>query len=239
MDEITQEDWGEILTAEWSRPFISLSGAVWWIATGGEARDCEDDELENASRRLIEAARNGEIAVFGVDADDDHNKPVPAERLPIRAMSFTGDAGDEDLLFGGPKAEQRPAVVFWMSGLQNDWQDEGGDNIATISKTLWRRLSVRKADLCAKWPRSNLSAALLMLGVDGREAATSPVIETPRPAKKPNKDEIIAAWLTDRYPTRPSMTNVELEELFRKDSQTIGSFSSRTFSKAIAKAYAK
>ena len=238
MDEITQEDWGEILTAEWSRPFISLSGAVWWIATGGEARDCEDDELENASRRLIEAARNGEIAVFGVDADDDRNKPVPAERLPIRAMSFTGDAGDEDLLFGGPKASSGP---LWCFGCPV-YKMIGKTKAAITSRRyprLWRRLSVRKADLCAKWPRSNLSAALLMLGVDGREAATSPVIETPRPAKKPNKDEIIAAWLTDRYPTRPSMTNVELEELFRKDSQTIGSFSSRTFSKAIAKAYAK
>lgn len=155
MNEIIQADGNKVLEAEWSRPFMSLSGAVWWIATSGGARDCNDDELERAANCLLEAAQNGAITIYGVAKNEVENRPIPAERFAIQAMSFTGDVGDADLLFGERKETNAPppVVLCWMSGLEDDWRNDDGDKIETRFHVLWRRISVKKAELCTTWPR--------------------------------------------------------------------------------------
>lgn len=142
---IEPTDWAAILTREWSEDAVSLSGAVWWIATGGAPAYSDDDELENAARSLLRELRSGKIEVLGTPGDEAIPARVPREHFSIAAAPFTGDLPDDILLSGA-------ATLRWALDIEDDWRSADGDTIEARFSVLWSRLHVRKEDLLAKWP---------------------------------------------------------------------------------------
>jgi len=56
-------------------------------------------------------------------------------------------------------------------------------------------------------------------------------------SKKLTKPKAIAAWLKERYPSRPKMEVKDLDEIIRRDAPGIGEFSPRTLESALKEAY--
>jgi hypothetical protein len=154
-DEI---NFAEVLTALWGEGAVSLSGAVWWIATGGEPEpDCNDESLELAAKALVRAALDGRITIFGQNKVGDTLAIAP-ETLgkALNVETFTGSTDDDFLFFKG-------RVLCWQFDLSDEvFSDEkgDGDTINDRDIVLWRHLFVRMIDIERIWPKAGESSAV-------------------------------------------------------------------------------
>ena len=235
-DEISNDgvetEWSSILEEEWSHAFISLTGAVWWIATGGDAegrcRDSEEDQadLDSAAARLFNRLEAGELKAFGIRHLRTLREEVPCEHFEC-ATPFFGEAPDGML-------NSATATLHWNSMLDGDWRTgENSDMIRTLAEVSWRRLAIKKADLLAVFLANEREATESHQSTSVESTET----KTLRLGKKQNKPDKIAAWLREKHPVRPSMTNPELMRIVQGEAGGIGDFSDRTFAKAIQRAY--
>lgn len=167
---ILEEDAGllTVLTEEWGRPFVSLSGATWWIATGGDPEGgdiCADDDLERAAARLFNALQVGSLTAYGVHVDASVSEAVPCEVF-IHATAFVGDNPDLVSLSPSP-------ALSWNSLLEGNWMvGEKSDEIRDTVSVSWKRLWVKKAHLLAVFPA---------LGDNLQAATTSPALDNELP----------------------------------------------------------
>jgi hypothetical protein len=134
--------WRDTLLSAWKEDYVSLSAIVWWIATGGEPRDCDEEELENAARTLLRQARSKEapLSVKGRRSSESSRESVPRDDLSD-AMPFV--AMDERKFFSGAPC------LHWNSMLE----DARGDVIENASGLVsWRNLAIEREDMLQLWP---------------------------------------------------------------------------------------
>jgi hypothetical protein len=134
--------WRDTLLSVWKEDHVSLSAAVWWIATGGEPRDCDDEELENAAKTLLRQARSKEhpISVKGRRSSASSREAVPRDDLSD-AMPFFGM--DERKFFSGAPC------LHWNSMLEDSRLDVIEDRSGART---WCDLSIEREDMLQLWP---------------------------------------------------------------------------------------
>jgi len=148
--EITREEWDlagedqwrDIVNAEWAKEHISLSAAVYWIATRGEARDCDYDALESAAKLLLRQARSKEapLKVKGRKTQISSRRDVERDDL-ADAMPFFGM---DDALF-----ESGAPYLQWNSMLEPDRRDTVEKRDGSVS---WHELAIEHEDMLRFWP---------------------------------------------------------------------------------------
>jgi len=146
---VTATQWHQLLDEAWSKRCMSLSAAVHWIATCGAYREADYDELEDASRKLLDAAREEggrRLRVFGRRPSAEQQEELSP--LALRGdWSFFGDPADFESNPGGNK----PApLLIWNPMLEQQKEDKivRQDGSADV----WLGLNVDRISLQAIWP---------------------------------------------------------------------------------------
>ncbi|MDP3552645.1 hypothetical protein [Methylocystis sp.] len=146
-DEISTEEWlkiesgfADVLQKEWECRLISLSAAVYRIATKGHAESADDiidEQLEDAASLLVTALQSGELAARGLAKGDSAQKQIPVEVIETatnRPEPFIGDPANRE-------------------GLRITWNflldDDRSDLIEDRCEVHWRDVRVKKVDLLA------------------------------------------------------------------------------------------
>jgi hypothetical protein len=244
-EAITREDWEkagvdqwrDTLTSAWEKDNVSLSATVWWIATGGEPCDCDDEELENAAKALLRQARSKDdpLAIKG-----RRNSVCPREDVPRNnlsdAMPFFG-VDERMFLSGAPCVQWNPML-----------EDDRCDVIAPREGAwTWCDLSIEREAMRQLWPAAQDEVAV---STERAETTGEPLPheidssisdgsqdEQAIQQRKPTKPVVIAAWLLSHFPVRTTHTFDEIAKLIRSNAPDIPLFSTRTFTDAIAIAY--
>jgi predicted RNA-binding protein with RPS1 domain len=147
--EFEADQWRITLKAAWEQRFMSLSAAVHWIATRGEFREADYDELERAAKELLDRMAGG-LQGFGRRPEADQQEEISP--LAFRGIwpffgdpaHFEGNAGKKDGL---------APVLIWNPMLE----PEKGDSIVRQDGTvdgiaIWLGLNVDRVSLQAIWP---------------------------------------------------------------------------------------
>ena len=131
----------------WCEVQWPLSVAVCWIATGGDARLLDNFEtLEGAAKQLLNALKTGQIEAYGVALNSELGLPEPVPKTDFTvAQPFVSDVPLEMIFAKVP-------ILEWRALVESNWRLNDGDRISTWEKAIWRRLSVRKADILTLWP---------------------------------------------------------------------------------------
>jgi len=134
--------WRETLISAWEEDNVSLSAAVWWIATGGVPHDCDEGDLENAAKTLLRQARSKEhpFSVKGRRSSASSREGVPRDDLSD-AMPFFG-MDERKFLSGAP-------CLHWNSMLERGRVDVIEDRSGAGT---WCDLSIEREDMLQLWP---------------------------------------------------------------------------------------
>jgi hypothetical protein len=146
-DEISFKEWtaisateyAKILSKVWSRPFVSLTGAAYWIGSGGQLREPGDGELEGAARALIKKLQSGEIVAFGVPNGGGFHEAIPIEHI----LSATLDGSP---IFIEPALDDSPHILWGIiPGAHRD-------SIEDRAQVRWRDVSIMRETVIETWP---------------------------------------------------------------------------------------
>lgn len=158
------------LLKAWEKDEWPLSVAVCWIATLGDVSKLNHhnalEDSASALRRAIKAPKPARVDVKGVKAGGDgFPKKVPAKCFSD-AAPFLADAPDE-LMFNDN--DNPPPYLEWLSLAETHPELGDGDCIVARWKTIWKRLTIKRADILALWPSDKVS--IYHTGSPGRPSA--------------------------------------------------------------------
>jgi hypothetical protein len=237
-DELGSIEWVDVLAREWSKPFVSLSAVVHWIATRGELREADYDELNEAAKYLVSALHDHQnrLIPHGISSRDGslHEEIPPAHTSNI--PSFFDD-GRETAAFGiKPYLKWNP---FLEDG-NGDVIKDRGNRPGTSSDTIhWRDISIDKADMLRLWPAKHEPPTADKVSEADRESShqVAPIeaSQSQRPSAERDSPRLVPliAWMLDNRDKLDQPNNRRLMRLAKDDGLR---FSPRLFFTAKKKA---
>lgn len=200
LDEAIAAEWRNLLEVEWSRPFVALTAAAYFIASNGKPIDSEDKALEEAAMEIIARLQDGKLQAFGKRGDDDAFQPISRDEISSATLD------------GSPFFDPSPLDA----SLHLSWAVlPGGDDdrIEGRSAVRWQTVSIRRADLAGLLSQAIAEPA----GGRGEAMASVPAIGAGESHKRqrgplPKKlDQTVAAMLADLENGFPVVGAVEKE----------------------------
>jgi len=186
--------WRTILNKSWSQSLISLTDAVYWIATSGEPREPEDDELETAASELVARLQSGDLVACGIPGEERFHEDMPIEHI----LTATRDGAP---IFGESVFGDAPRLLWAIT------PGEDGDTIEDRNDAHWRGVSIKKSDLMRLWPAKQETDEGLPLIEDVPEQADA---GTPATVRRPTRKAKIVTTLQKLYPIESTMQDKAL-----------------------------
>ena len=182
-------------------------------------RDGDDDDY-----RPVRFS-NEDVKLYD-DAADELLDAILTNRLPILGQRAGSPGAALETVASEEFTDLRDSVLGEPAlGLicgESRYLDLVDGSIRSGRRVFWSGLVARRDDVLANWP----------------VATPAHVATSAKPlARKQNKPETIAAWLKDKYPTRPTISNKELMKIVKKEGPNNLSFGNRTFDHALRIAY--
>lgn len=133
-DEANAAEWRDLLIAEWSRPFVSLTSAAYFAASSGEPIEPDDNALEQAAREIVTRLQAGNIQAYGKRTYYDALHAISPDEISTATLD------------GAPFLEP-PRLD---TSLHLSWAIlPGGDDdrIESRCAVRWQAVSIRRSDL--------------------------------------------------------------------------------------------
>lgn len=177
-DEANAAEWRDMLINEWSRPFVSLTSAVYFVASHGLPVEQDDDDLERAASKIVRRLQDGELVAFGKGRYYDALATISRDEV----SSATLDGAP----FLDPSRLDAALHLAWAVIPGGD-----DDRIESRSAVRWQAVSIRRSDL----------AGLLSPVIAGAQGRAEPMAsETDKRQRGPlpkKLNQIVAAMLAD------------------------------------------
>ncbi len=226
--------WRNTLISAWEQDYVSLSAVVWWIASSGAPRDCDDDDLESAAKTLLRQVRSKEatLTAWGRQRSNLSKEEIPRNVL-ADAMPFLGM--DEHKFFSSAPC------VHWNSTLDNERTDVIEDKSGART---WCDISIELEDMLRLWPKMQVKATLptegpVTIGADsaedplapyktGAQGRPSPIQLIEREAERrrasgealeklTDEARYLSDWCARQHPNAPTPTSKTIENRIRPD----------------------
>jgi hypothetical protein len=133
-DEANATEWRDMLLREWSRPFVSLTSAAYFVASNGVPIEPDDDALEYAAHDIVRRLQDGKLIAFGKRDDGGSFERIPLDDIATATID------------GSPLFEPPPLDA----ALHLSWAIlPGGDEdlIETRAAVRWHAVSICRSDL--------------------------------------------------------------------------------------------
>lgn len=133
-DEANAAEWRDMLINEWSRPFVSLTSAVYFVASHGLPVEPDDDDLERAASKIVRRLQDGELVAFGKGRYYDALQAISLDEISSATL-------DGSTFLDSPPLD---------AALHLSWAIiPGGDDdrIESRSAVRWGAVSIRRPDL--------------------------------------------------------------------------------------------
>lgn len=133
-DEANAAEWRDMLLREWSRQFVSLTSATYYLASSGAPVEPTDGALERAAAEIVRRLQDGNLQAYGKRAYYDALQAISLDEISSATL-------DGSTFLDSPPLD---------AALHLSWAIiPGGDDdrIESRSAVRWGAVSIRRPDL--------------------------------------------------------------------------------------------